>query len=130
MPTYCFVCEQCGVRDQRTTSIADRPEKIKCPCGTWMHRDYGAEQIGGRGFEPFWSSNCGMFPQDIKNYCKKHEIDYNKVKTLKIDGKTYDKRGNVHVASSRQWREALAKRGFVEAGELAPDRRTAPPGLA
>jgi len=46
MPTYCFVCDECGKKAEEFRPMAECGKAMKCRCGEKMRRDYVAESPG------------------------------------------------------------------------------------
>jgi len=43
MPTYSFVCPECGYDTERIRRMKDAGKRCMCPCGTKMNRDLQAD---------------------------------------------------------------------------------------
>ena len=123
MPYYPYTCENCEHAWEILGSALDartRPKRPTCPeCKSRRTRRDIAGQIksqGGGGFEPFWSNNCGIFPADFRRLCKDKGLDFEKTKTVELEGFTVRKGGNVLIKSKSDWRRVKQARRCREAG--------------
>jgi putative FmdB family regulatory protein len=72
MPTYCFVCPECGFTGETVRPLKEYYKPFKCSeCKTEMVRDYQAEavNISGRDYRrPIVSDSLAISPEQIAEH--------------------------------------------------------------
>lgn len=71
MPTYCYVCPECGQTQEMVRALREREELPTCACRTVMVRDFGAERanVGDRPYRrPIVSNSLAINPSQIPEH--------------------------------------------------------------
>lgn len=111
MTIYCFSCNECGNRMEKTGSMKNPPKRVKCECGNWCYQDFKAK-FGKQHCGDTWSQTggfsndrgeTGSLSRAVHTDQAREQIDLDKKKGVKgVDWKP-DGRGLVrpHFSSKK-----------------------------